>query len=554
MVFRSVIPDVDLPGIDIVSFCMGAAQINAPSADTPAYVDISTGESLTHGELATMHAQLGSGLVNTLDICAGDVVGIFASNSILYAPAFFGIISTGAVCCTVSSTFGEAELVHQLGDCKARALFVGAGQVPVVERALAGGRLDIPRGRIVVMANGEAPQRMVPWSRMLDSRPYLQYRISSKRIAAERMACIVYSSGTTGLPKGVMLSHRNLVACAMLSAASFEYMAQQGGAAPAAERVQRSIAILPFAHIYGLTSLITNSVAGGRTQYIMSSFSIGRFLAAIQRHRIQVASVVPSVMSQIAKHDGLDAYDLSSLQVLGSGAAALPGGVHARIKSRFGGNTINGYGMSETCSGICVMTNHGFAPGSVGFLYPNTEAKIVEPGTGRELGVGEEGELCVRGPTVMLGYMGRPEETRRALDTEGFLHTGDIAYIEPSGLIFITDRIKELIKYKGLQVAPAELEAVLMDHAQVADAAVIGVYDRSRNSEVPMALVVPKTRPADGRALGRSVAAWVAARVAAHKRLRGGVVVVDAIPRNASGKILRRDLRARFNAQHAPRI
>ncbi|KAJ2850845.1 hypothetical protein IWW36_001569 [Coemansia brasiliensis] len=555
MVFKSIVPQVEIPSLDVASFCIGASKINAPSPGTLAYHDLSTSESLTHGELASMHEQIGSGLVNQLKVQAGNIAAIFASNSVYYAPVFLGIISAGAVSCTVSSTFGESELEYQLEDCKASVLFVGIKQVQVVKQAIANGRVKIPHSRIIVMARSEQASGFRSLGSLLDSRPYKPLRINSKDVAARTMAVIVYSSGTTGLPKGVMLSHRNLVACAVLNAAVFQFQAEQAQSRSTSvdsEKVQRSIAILPFAHIYGLTSLVTNSVAGGRTQFIMSKFSISRFLQAIETFKIQVASVVPSIMNQIAKHEHLEQYDLSSLQVLGSGAAALPGGIHKQIRAKFSGNTVNGYGMSETCSGVCIMSNYKFTAGSVGFLYPGIEAKIVDPTTGGELQAGQEGELCLRGPTIMLGYLNRPKETQQVIK-QGFLHTGDIAYIDSNGLVFITDRIKELIKYKGMQVAPAEIEGILMDHPQIADAAVIGVGDSTRGSEVPMALIVPKGR-CDEKELCRSAEEWVANRAADHKRLRGGVRIINDIPRNASGKILHRDLRLQFQAQQIAKI
>ncbi|KAJ2499435.1 hypothetical protein GGH96_003500 [Coemansia sp. RSA 1972] len=498
-----------------------------------------------------MHEQISSGLLHRLRVQPGDVTAIFASNSVHYAPIVLGIISSGAVCCPVSSAFGESELTYQLHDSRASVLFVGPAQLSIICKARAAGQMDIPSDRIVVIGETRHTD-FTHLQELLDERPYRHLCIGDLKVDA--MAVLVYSSGTTGLPKGVMLSHRNIVACAVLYAAMSRFLDDHE---PSARTDQirgpiRSLAILPFAHIYGLTSLITNSIASGRTQYIMSDFSIDMFLQAVQDFRINAASVVPSVLAQLSAKN-TSKYDLSSLHMLGSGAAALSGGVHARMRQQFAATTANGYGMSETCSGVCIMRSYMFTPGSVGLLLPNMEAKIVDLKTGCEQSACEEGELCVRGPLVMMGYLNRSDETQTVIDSDGFLRTGDIGYIDAQGLVFITDRIKGLIKYKGLQVAPAELESILMDHPQIADAAVIGVDDQRRHSEVPMALVVPHELSNEIE-LRASIEEWVGARVADHKRLRGGVVFVSQIPRSSVGKIMHRDLRAQFNAQRMAKI
>ncbi|KAI9501113.1 hypothetical protein BX070DRAFT_229414 [Coemansia spiralis] len=569
MIFKSAAPAVEIPGLDIPSFYIGASKLNSPSPDTLAYYDIETGESLTFKQLEAMYQQIGSGLVNKLSAQPGDVAAIFASNTVYFAPVLLGTISLGAVCCTVSSGFTESELEYQLSDCNARFLFVGVKQVPVVCSALSKGLLKIASSNIIVLKNnstGNAKSSQVGFqtlNQLFCDKEFEQKRIVNDKEAASKMlAVIVYSSGTTGLPKGVMLSHQNFIAYTMQSATMFEYLGgkycEELGIEPP-EAPQRQIAILPFAHIYGLTSLVTNSIAGGKTQYILNEFSIERFLQALQDYKIQSATAVPSVLSQILNYKNIAKYDLSSLRVLSSGGAPLPSGVHTNIKSRFPVNTGNGYGMSETCSGVCLMGNYMFQPGSVGFIYSATEAKFVDPATGKALGVGEEGEFCVRSPSIMLGYLNRPKETAQTIDGDRFLHTGDIGYINKTGHIFITDRMKELIKYKGLQIPPAELESILMDHPLIADAAVIGIEDKQRNTEVPKAYIVSKSpaTAADASAARRlcaDAASWVAGKVAKHKRLRGGVELTDHIPRNQSGKILRRELRAKHNAKHSAKF
>ncbi|KAJ2848603.1 hypothetical protein GGI22_005699, partial [Coemansia erecta] len=408
MIFKSIAPPLDVPGYDIATFYINTAKKNASSWDEVAYHDIGTGESLTFRRLESMYKQIGSGLVNKLGTQLGDVVAIFASNTIYYAPVLFGIASVGAVCCTASSSFNEAELEYQLADCNARYLMVGTKQVPVVRAALAKGLLKIPKSNIIVLDNdGSSADGFIPITRVFSDQPFDQKRIvDDKEMASKTLAIIVYSSGTTGLPKGVMLSHRNFIGYTMQSSAMTEFLTAKQYEklkAEPPEAPQRVIAILPFAHIYGLTSLIMNSVAGGKTQYILNDFSIKRYLQVLQDYKIQLAYAVPSVLSQMLNHKDIAKYDLSHLKAIGSGGAPLPGGVHAGVKERFQVSAGNGYGMSETCSGICMVADYMFKAGAVGFIFPATEAKFVNPETGKEVGAGEKGEFCIRGVTVMMG-------------------------------------------------------------------------------------------------------------------------------------------------------
>ncbi|KAJ1823211.1 4-coumarate--CoA ligase [Coemansia sp. RSA 2599] len=548
MIFESILPPADIPGCDIPTFFMNVSRMNLEQPDTPAYYDLATDREMSFSQLYTLYGQVASGLANNLGVKPGDVVAVFSSNSIYYAAAFFGIIAAGAVCCTVSSVFKEGELQYQMDDSRAKVLFVGAKQAGVVRAAAERGLLGIMAEKIVVL-DDQGTCGFRSFLGILSDKPFDPLVFDDGEKAASTPAVIVYSSGTTGFPKGVMLSHRNIIAYTVLSATMFAFVQEKEGGQ---EKTQRSLALLPFAHIYGLTSLVTNSVAGAKTQFILNDFGIERFLMALETHRIQVASVVPSVLNQLVRHGDLSKYDLSALRVLGSGGAALPDGTHGDIRRKFPVSTGNGYGMSETCSGVCLMTNYKFIAGSVGFLYPGIQAKIVDPLSGRALGPEQQGELCLRGPTIMMGYLGRPEETAKAIDTEGFLHTGDMAYIKESGHVFITERIKELIKYKGLQVPPAELESVLMRHGAVVDAAVVGVHDGARDTEVPRAFVV--VGDGGSEQLARELVAWVASRVADHKRLRGGLEFVAEIPRNASGKILHRQLRSQYNARHGTKL
>uniref|UniRef100_UPI0039EEC695 AMP-binding protein n=1 Tax=Sinomonas sp. G460-2 TaxID=3393464 RepID=UPI0039EEC695 len=350
-------------------------------------------------------------------------------------------------------------------------------------------------------------------------------------------AVISYSSGTGGPPKGVVLSQHNLVA----------NMAQ-GRALLGVTRDDVLLAVLPFSHIYGLTAML-NLALGERARLVtMPKFDLAEFLRITQDHRCTYLFIAPPIAVGLAKHPLVDQYDLSSVRVVLSGAAPLDGELGRAVAERLGCTMLQGYGMTELSPLSHLIPSDAAARvplDAVGYTVPNTECRLLDPATGEEIelparGVSAPGELLVRGPQVMLGYLNRPDATATTIDPDGFLRTGDLATVTAEGVVRIVDRLKELIKYKGYQIAPAELEALLLTHPQIADAAVIGVHAED-GEEVPKAFVVRQA----GAELGdEDVMAFVAEHAAPFKRVRS-VEFVDAIPKSASGKILRRELRAR---------
>jgi len=348
------------------------------------------------------------------------------------------------------------------------------------------------------------------------------------------IAALPYSSGTTGLPKGVMLTHRNLVANLVQTAVLH-----------AIEETDRIILVLPLFHIYGLQVVLNLGLCAGATLVTMPRFELEAFLGLIQQQRITRAFVVPPIVLALARQQLVDQYDISSVTAMMSGAAPLDAELETACASRVGCRMVQGYGLTEASP----VTHANPAepgktkPGTVGLLLPNTECQIVDPAGGGEVARGEDGELWIRGPQVMRGYLNNPEATAAMLDQEGWLHTGDIGHADQDGYFTIVDRLKELIKYKGFQVAPAELEAVLRSHPAVADAAVIPLAD-DECGEVPKAFVVLR-----GQASPADLMAYVGERVAPYKKIRA-VELIDAIPKSPSGKILRRVLREREHAVH----
>src|ERR1051326_3003186 len=323
-----------------------------------------------------------------------------------------------------------------------------------------------------------------------------------------------------------MLTHYNLVAnmCQMDGLDYFQHD-------------DTLLCVLPLFHIYGLVVVLNMGLHLGATIVTMPRFDLEQFLTMIQQYRVTLSHIVPPIVLKLAKDPIVDKYDLSSLKMIFSGAAPLGADLSRECMKRIGCGIRQGYGMTETSP----VTHSSPADpakmrhGSVGTAAPNTEVKLVDPATGAELGPNEEGEVCVRGPQIMKGYLNNPEATRRTIDAEGWLHTRDIGYVDEDGQFFSVDRVKELIKYKGFQVAPAELEAVLLTHPAVADAAVIPARD-DEAGEVPKAFVVLKSEASEDELID-----FVADRVARYKKIRM-VEFIDQIPKSLSGKILRRVL------------
>jgi acyl-CoA synthetase (AMP-forming)/AMP-acid ligase II len=363
---------------------------------------------------------------------------------------------------------------------------------------------------------------------------------------ATDLVTLPYSSGTTGLPKGVMLTHRNLVANVAQTRPLIDL-----------QEDERIIAVLPFFHIYGLTVLMNQGLAWGGTVVTLPRFDLEDFLRTIQDQKITRAFVAPPILVALAKHPLVDQYDLSSLTSILSGAAPLDESLAQAVEQRLrrgadtGVTVAQGYGMTELSPVSHTTPDTGHEPpgaeghevpkGSVGYAIPNTECRLVDPASGEDAAEGERGELWIRGPQVMKGYLNNEQATAATVDAEGWLHTGDVAVVDDHGRYTVVDRVKELIKYKGYQVAPAELEAVLLNHPGIADAAVIGVPEKETGEELPKAFVV---RVPGSELTEEGVMEFMAAKVAPHKKIRF-VEFIEAVPKSAAGKILRKDLKAR---------
>ncbi|GHH03286.1 4-coumarate--CoA ligase family protein [Streptomyces rubradiris] len=511
------VPPVELPIHDAV---LGHA---AGFGDQPALIDGTDGTTLTYEQVDRFHRRLAAVLAGT-GVRKGDVLALHSPNTVAFPLAFYAATRAGATVTTAHPLATAEEFARQLRDSAARWIVTVSPLLQTARRAaeLAGGVREI-------LVCDSAPGHRSLTDLLATTAPEPRIAIDP----AEDIAVLPYSSGTTGTPKGVMLTHRQIAT----------NLAQLDSAVPAGPG-DRVLAVLPFFHIYGLTALMNGPLRKGATVVVLPRFDPETFLAAIDEHRVTGLYVAPPIVLALAKHPAVGRYDLSCLKYVISAAAPLDARLARACSERLGLPPIGqAYGMTELSPGTHVVPLDRLreAPaGTVGRLVAGTEMRIVSlDDPHRDLGTGEPGEILIRGPQVMKGYLGRPDATAALIDPDGWLHTGDVGHVDADGWLFVVDRVKELIKYKGYQVAPAELEALLLTHPGIADAAVIGARDEEGN-EIPHAFVV-RHPGADGPAEDE-VLEFVAARVAPYKRVRR-VTFTDTVPRAASGKILRRQLR-----------
>ena len=522
MIFRSPLPEVTIPDVSFTQAILARAQ---EFAAKPALIDGPSGRTITYGQLAGAIRLVASSLAKR-GFQKGDVFAIYSPNVPEYAIAFHAVALLGGIVTTANPLYTPNELAHQLQDAGATYLLTVPPFLPQAREAAAQCNIK----EIFVFGEGEGA---TPFAALLQSDGQLP---PVEIDAANDIVVLPYSSGTTGLPKGVMLTHRNLVANLIQTDAALK-----GEGEMRADDVV--IGILPFFHIYGMLVVMSLALYNGATVVSLPRFDLEMFLSLIEKHRATFLPVAPPIIVGLAKHPMVDKFDLKSVRVIISGAAPLGADVEAAVVQRLGCLVTQGYGMTESSPVLHFrpMPEGMAKPGSIGVIVPNTEVMIADVATREPLGPNQEGELWARGPQVMVGYLNNETATRNTVDAEGWLRTGDIGYVDEEGYFYIVDRLKELIKYKGYQVAPAELEAMLLTHPAVADAAVIGVADEEAG-EMPKAFCVLK-----GDASAEEIMAFIAERVAPYKKLRS-VEFIDQVPKSASGKILRRILIERERA------
>ncbi|MDG2025978.1 MAG: AMP-binding protein [Acidimicrobiales bacterium] len=514
IIHTSPLPDVDIPDVSITAHVLRMA------ADSPDAVAITDGASSTYtfAQLSDAVHRMAGGL-QARGFGPGSVLGIMAPNVPEYAIAFHAVAVAGGTITTINPTYGAGEVRFQLQDAGATLLLTVPMFLKVATEAIEG--TDVTELYLMGEAEGATPVAS------LFGEPIDQVEVDF----ADHVVVLPYSSGTTGLPKGVMLTHRNLVANIAQMEHVIRYQPGEAG-----------LAALPFFHIYGMQVLMNGLIANGVKVVTMPRFDLDAALGLVEEEKITRFFAVPPMVLGLAKSPQVEKYDLSSLKMVFSGAAPLGADLAQEAASRMGVEVVQGYGMTEL-SPVTHSTVEGEGrPGTSGVAISNVECRIVDPETGEDQPAGERGELWVRGPMVMKGYLNNEEATTETIDTDGWVHTGDVAIIDEAGHYSIVDRIKELIKYNGFQVPPAELEALLITHPLIADVAVIGVPDEAVG-ELPKAFV--QLMPGAAVTLDE-VQAFVSEHLVSYKQIRL-LEEIDAIPKSASGKILRRELRDAVN-------
>lgn len=525
-IINSSTPDITIPDITFHQHIFNRCEKFKNNVALEEYL---TGDSCTYAELKERSVKVANSL-HLLGLRKGDVILCFSTNCINFTILMLACSSLGVWFSPANPTFTPGELVYQLKHGEATSVFVHPDLSDTMDEALKEYTNVEHKFSFGEVAGYQQFNTLLSG----DSMSIPDVTIDT----FQDVLTLPYSSGTTGLPKGVMLTHRNCVANVLQTAAHYATSSSLS-----VDDSDIALGLLPLYHIYGMVVVQFGVLQTGGKMVFLPKFEPQTFLSCIQDKKLTFAHLVPPLIVFLAKHPMVDDYDLSSLKTVVCGAAPLGLDTSEEFVNRH--KQINffcqGYGLTETSPVTNLDMSQTF--GCAGQFVPNTQGKIVDSETGKALGVGEAGELCVKGPQIMKGYFNNKKATDDMISADGWLSTGDIAIYDEEGKIFIIDRLKELIKYKGSQVAPAELESILLSHPAVLDAAVIGVADEEAG-ELPKAFVVRKP----GLEVDEvDIVQFVSERVSKTKRLRGGVQFIDEIPKNPSGKILRRVLRSQYS-------
>ncbi|XP_028775357.1 4-coumarate--CoA ligase [Neltuma alba] len=528
-IFRSRLPDIYIPThLPLHSYVFeNISQVK----DRPCLINGDTGEIFTYADVELTARRVAAGL-SKIGIRQGDVIMLVLRNCPQFAMAFLGASFAGAAVTTANPLFTPAELAKQATASKSKLIITQAAFVEKI-KDFAG-----THGVSLMCIDSTFPEKegILHFSQLTQAN---EADMPAVKISPDDVVALPYSSGTSGVPKGVMLTHKNLVT----------FGAQLvDGENPNQYTTSDDlhICVLPLFHIYALNSILLCCIRAGAAILIVSKYDVTTLLRMIETYKVTMASFVPPILLNIVKSEEVDRYDLSSIRMIVTGAAPVSMELQEALRAKLPHAVLGqGYGMTE---GGPISISLAFAkepaemkPGACGCLIRNAEMKIVDIETGASLPRNKAGEICIRGNQVMKGYLNDPEATKTTIDPEGWLHTGDIGYVDDDGEVFIVDRLKEIIKYKGFQVAPAELEALLVSHPLISDAAVVPMKDEAAG-ELPVAFVV---RSNGSEISEDDIKQFISQQVVYYKRIHK-VIFTDTIPKAASGKILRKDLKARL--------
>ncbi|KAJ8751025.1 hypothetical protein K2173_016206 [Erythroxylum novogranatense] len=525
-IFRSKLPDIYIPNhLPLHSYCF---ENISQFKDNPCLINGATGDIYSYADVELVSRKVAAGL-NKLGIEQGDVIMLLLQNSPEFVFAFLGGSYRGAITTTANPFYTPVEIAKQATAAKAKLIITKAVYADKVKQFA-------KDNDVKLMTIDSPPEGCLHFSELSTAD---ETDLPAVKINPDDVVALPYSSGTTGLPKGVMLTHKGLVTS----------VAQQvDGENPNLYFHDKDVilCVLPLFHIYSLNSVLLCGLRVGAALLIMPRFEIISLMELVHKYKVTIAPFVPPIVLAIAKSPEVDKYDLSSIRMVLSGAAPMGKELEDNVRAKLPNAKLGqGYGMTEAGPVLSMCLSFAKEPfeikaGACGTVVRNAEMKIVDPGTGAALPKNQAGEICIRGDQIMKGYLNDPEATERTIDKDRWLHTGDIGYIDDDDELFIVDRLKELIKYNGFQVAPAELESMLITHPNISDAAVVPMKDEAAG-EIPVAFVV---RSNGSKVTEDEIKQYISNQVIYYKRIKR-VFFTEAIPKAPSGKILRKDLRAR---------
>ncbi|KAJ9590144.1 hypothetical protein L9F63_016729, partial [Diploptera punctata] len=534
-IVRSPYRDVTVPDVNLVQFVWKMVD------KFPSYTALMcgvTGRSYTYAESRSVASTFASSL-RKAGYRKASTLAMVLYNCPEFPLVMLGAIEAGMVVTTINPTYTEEEMGWQIIHSGASCVVTTPESLPNVLKAVRGVE-KVKQEKVMVivtpgLSSATTTEGAVKFQDMVSREADTSSLLSSEAASPGDVAVMPFSSGTTGLPKGVQLSHKNLIAnCLQMCDTPVLWIVDPA----TSEKQDVVMGVLPFFHVYGLSCILLSSMYFGAKIITLPKFEPNLFLSSIIKHKATVLYLVPPLVQFLGKYPEVTSEHFKTVRFVTSGAGPI-GEADAKLVLNKGSHIhfIQGYGLTETSPLVSILHKKSTNLNSSGSPIPNTLVKIINTETGTLLGPGQVGELCVHGPQVMLGYHNNPSATAETIDSEGWLHTGDLGYYNETSNLFIVDRLKELIKVKGYQVAPAELEKLLRQHPKIDDVAVIGIPNE-RLGEAPCAFIVSRSKLTEDE-----VKNFVKGKVAEYKELSGGVQFIQEIPKNPAGKILRRTLR-----------